>query len=89
MDVINALAVGDYVISGDYSTTHLEWMPEVERYLQAYVEYKILKRDSSVDSQEAFAELAEIESDILDSYAELSDDILEIPEINDTEEWDF
>jgi len=89
LDLTSALAAGDYVISGDYSTTHLEWTPEVERYLQAYVEFKILKRDSSVDSQEAFAELAEIESDILDSYAELSDDILEIPEINDTEDWDF
>lgn len=89
MDLVSALADGDYVVSGDYSSTHLEWTPEVERYIQSYVEFKILKRDSSVDSQEAFGELAELESDILDSYAELSDDIVEIPEINDTEEWGF
>lgn len=89
LELVSALADGDYVISGDYSTTHLEWTPEVERYIQAYVEFKILKRDSSVDSQEAFAELSELEADILDSYAELSDDIVEIAEINDTEDWMF
>lgn len=83
------LADGDYVVSGDYSTTHLDWTPEVERYLQLYAEFKVLKRDSSVDVAEAQAELLEIESDILDSYAELSDDIIEIAQINDDENWGF
>lgn len=78
------ISVDDYIISGAFSTTHLqdEVGPEVERYLQAYIEYKILHRDSSVDSQEAFQILAEIESDVIASYAEISDDIINIPEIN-------
>ena len=84
------IAVDDYVISGGYATTHLpdELGPEVERYIQAYVEYKILARDSSVDSQEAFQVLAEIEDDIIGSYADISDDTMEIPDINnDQEDW--
>jgi hypothetical protein len=89
IDLISALEDGDYVISGDYSTTHLEWSPEVERYMQIFAEYKVLKRDSSIDSTEMFQELAEIESDILDSYAELSDDIIEIADINNSEDWGF
>lgn len=78
------IAVDDYIISGPFSTTHLqeEVGPEIERYVQAYVEYKILQRDSSVDSQEAFQILGEIEADVIASYAEISDDILMIPEIN-------
>jgi hypothetical protein len=80
-------AVGDYIISGEYSTTHPELGPEVERYLQSYAEYKILKRDSSVDSQEALQELDLMEREIIMSYADISDDIMEIPIINDNGEW--
>ena len=91
MELVNSVGIadGDYVISGDNSSTHLEWSPEVERYLQIFAEFKILKRDSSVDSQEQFQELSEIEQDILDGYSELSDDINEIPDINDSEDWGF
>lgn len=81
------IEVDDYIVPGPYTTTHFELGPEVERYIQLYTEFKILKRDSSVDSQEAFQELAEIESDIIDSYADISDDILEIPEINEQDWW--
>lgn len=77
------IAVGDYVVSGAYTSTHPELGEEVERYLQAYAVWKVLKRDSSVDSGEAIQELAEIEGDILASYADLGDDIQEIPVIND------
>lgn len=80
------IAVGDYIVPGEYTTTHLELGPEVERYIQLYTEYKILKRDSSIDSQEAFQELSEIERDIIDSYADIGDDIDEIPDIN-SDEW--
>jgi len=82
-----SIAVDDFIIPGAYSTTHLELGPEVERYIQLYVEYKILKRDSSADSQEAFQELAEIEDDIIAIYSEMNDDIITIPDIN--EGWDF
>lgn len=82
------IAVNDYIVGGAFTTTHLqdEVGPEVERYLQEYVNYKILQRDSSVDSQEAFQILAEIERDIIDSYADISDDVLMIPQIN-ADDW--
>jgi hypothetical protein len=83
-----SIAVDDYIVSGPYSTTHFELGDEVERYIQLYTEWKILKRDSSIDSQEAIQELAQIEEDIIASYAEISDDILEIPEINE-DDWSF
>ena len=79
-----SITTSHYVLSGRFSTTHSELEEEVERYIQAYVTWKILKRDSSVDSQEAIQELAQIENDIIDSYADMSDDTMEIPEINDT-----
>jgi hypothetical protein len=81
-----SIAIGDYVIPGAYSTSHFDLGPEVERYLQLYTEVKILKRDSSGDSQEAFQELALIENDIIESYADISDDIMNIPDIGE-DDW--
>ena len=83
------IEVGDYVLSGRYATTHSELEEEVERYIQAYAQWKVLKRDSSVDSQEAVMELGQIEADIVASYADISDDIMEIPEINDDYDGDY
>lgn len=79
-----SILTSDFVLSGRYGTTHSELEEEVERYIQAYVIWKVLKRDSSIDSQEAIQELAQIEDDIVNSYADLSDDTMEIPEINDS-----
>lgn len=83
-----SIAVDDYILSGPYSTTHFEMGDEVERYLQSYAEWKVLKRDSSIDSQEAIQELIQMEQDIVDSYADISDDIMEIPEINE-DDWGY
>lgn len=77
------IEVGDYVCGGKNSTTHSEFPEEVERYLIAYCSWKILKRDSSVDSQEQTQELLEMESDIVAGYSDPTDDIYEIPDIND------
>lgn len=83
------ITVNDYIVTGAYTSTHLpdEIGPEVERYLQEYLQYKILQRDSSADSQEAFQILGEIERDIIDSYADISDDILMIPDIGNDDPW--
>jgi hypothetical protein len=78
-----SIAVGDYVCSGKNSTTHSEFPEEIERYLIAYCTWKIFKRDSSVDSQEQTQELLEMERDIVAGYADPTDDIYEIPDIND------
>lgn len=79
------ITTNDYIISGGYATTHLpdDMGPEVERYIQTYVEYKIQQRESSVDSQEMFQVLAQIEDDIVSSYADMGDDVMNIPETND------
>ena len=83
------ITTSDFVLSGRYATTHLEFEEELERYIQAYVIWKVLKRDSSVDSAEAQAELLAMETDIVAAYADISDDITEIEEINNDFLWDF
>lgn len=91
----DSIASGYYVLSGPYSTTHLEFSPEVERYIRAYTEWKILKRDSSIDSAEAVQELMEMEADIIASYADVDgDDLTLIPDLSEddlfsTSHWDF
>lgn len=83
------IPLGSNILSGPYATTHLEFQPEVERYIRAYAEWKILKRDSSIDSGEALQELSEMESDIIASYADIDgDDIYRIPELDKDFEWD-
>ena len=63
-------------------------MPDhVERYLIAYASWKILKRDSSVDYTEQESELSNMEQEIVETYADISDDIYQIPEVNDDEAW--
>lgn len=63
-------------------------LPEIcERYIIAYTEWKILKRDSSVDSTEAMSELLQMQKEIVDSYKHINDDVQMIPEINQFDDW--
>ena len=78
-----SISVDDYIVPGKNSATHLDLPESIERYVIAYTSWKILKRDSSVDSSEAIQELSEMESEIVASYANLQGDIYEIPLIND------
>jgi hypothetical protein len=75
------ISVGDYVVSGRYVSTHLE-EDDFEDYVREFAAYKVLKRDSSVDVQEAILELRELETELIDSFAMNSDDVAKIPEIN-------
>jgi len=84
-----SIAAGDYLVTGKYATTHSELNEMVERYLIAYASWKILKRDSSIDSQEAMGELAQMESDIIEAYADVEDDITEIPVIDEDFDWGY
>jgi hypothetical protein len=81
------IAVDDYVLAGRYASSHFQFAESIERYIRAYANWKVLKRDASSDSTEALQELAEMEQGIVNSYAELSDDIRLIPEINEDGEW--
>tara|TARA_B100000902_G_C27297861_1_gene911060 strand:+ start:328 stop:1281 length:954 start_codon:yes stop_codon:yes gene_type:complete len=78
---------GSYIVGGKDTTTHSELDISVERYLIAYCAWKILKRDSSVDSTEAAEELAMMLREIVKSYAMISDDIQLIPQLNSWDDW--
>lgn len=81
------IPVGSYIVGGKDTTTHSELGIEVERYLIAYCAWKILKRDSSVDSAEAMQELNLMAQEIVKSYALITDDVQLIPEINSRDDW--
>lgn len=83
------IAVGNYIVSGDYSSTHSELDEMVERYIIAYCTFKILQRDSNItDLQVQQNILMEMEQEIIDSYKEISDDIIEIPNIiSEDDDW--
>lgn len=78
---------GHYVVGGMDTSTHGDFDRSVERYLIAYCAWKILKRDSSVDSTEAAQELQVMASEIVKSYAVINDDLQKIPELNDFDDW--
>jgi hypothetical protein len=82
-----SITSGDYVVGGDKSTTHSDLPEMAERYLLAYCEWKILKRDSSIDSTAAMQELASLEREIVDSYKHIQEDVPSIPLINQYDDW--
>lgn len=81
------IPVGAYIVGGKDTTTHSELGIEVERYLIAYCAWKILKRDSSVDSTEALQELQLMAQEIIKSYALITDDVQLIPNIQTDNDW--
>jgi hypothetical protein len=80
---------GDWLIAGRSASSHIDaYLTDMaERYIEQFCIYKILKRDSSMDSAEAAQELIQLETEIVDSYKELPHDITEIPLINQEEIW--
>ena len=82
-----SIAVGDYVVAGRDASTHHEFPQMCERYLLAYAAWKIQKRDSSVDYQEQQQELEAMEDDIVNSFADVSDDIHYVPQLNHWSDW--
>jgi hypothetical protein len=84
------IAVGDYIVAGDYTSTHTQLDDMIERYLIAYTSFKLLQRDSSADVAVQQSVLAEMETEIVDAFAEMSQDIVEIPDIISYEdEWGY
>lgn len=78
----DTLAQGDYIVPGKWSSSHIDEDDSIRRYLRIFAEVEVLMRDSSIDKNEAAAMLGTIEKEIVDSYADTSDDIDFIPEIN-------
>jgi hypothetical protein len=79
------IEVGDYVVIGGFSSTHSELPDTCERYLSQYVIWKIFKRDSSSDANQAESELSALENEIISLYADIDDDLIFIPIISDWE----
>lgn len=63
-------AAGDYLIRGMRSTSHSQLPDICERYLLSYMQWRILKRDSSSDAMEQKSELDMMEQSIQDAFAE-------------------
>lgn len=69
-----SIAVGDYVVRGRFGANRSEMPTNVERYLIAYTNWKILKRDSSTDSAEQSEELRAMRGEIVNLFNEIDDD---------------
>lgn len=83
------ITTGHYVVGGQDSSTHGDFDRSVERYMISYCAWKILKRDSSIDSTEAVQELSMMAREIVESYAAVSDDVRLIPELNSWDDWSY
>jgi hypothetical protein len=73
------IEVGNYLLRGKRSTTHSELPVICERYLIAYMNWKILKRDSSNDSDEAGQELGALLQDIVAAFKQPDGDVNLVP----------
>jgi hypothetical protein len=85
-----SIATDYYVVSGDYTTTHLlntDFPAPLEDYIRQYAIMRVLQRDSSIDQNEASQVIIAMENQIVENFGELNDDIQEIPDIN--EDWDW
>lgn len=67
-----------YVVGGQDSTSHSELPDICERYLIAYASWKVLKRDSMVDSVDAENELSAMLQEIVAAFVDIDEDIQEL-----------
>ena len=86
-DTGESIAVGDYIVGGLDTTSHARIPRNIERYMVNFAAWKMMKRDSSIDAQEQFQELAIIENEIIESYQEINEDINFITVVEDFDEW--
>ena len=84
---VTSIPAGSFILDGEDVTSHSELDISVERFLIAYASWKILKRDSSVDSTEAIQELQLMQEEIIKSYALITDDVTFIPQLNSWDDW--
>ena len=81
-------AVGDYLVAGEFSTSHSEFPETCEKYLIHWVVWQILERDGNYrEAQLQAARLEKIEMAILDSWRRSLDDVQYIPILNDDWFW--
>src|SRR5574343_78395 len=76
------ISVNDHICLGQNVTTHPHWPLAVERYLLAYVAWKLLRRDSDDEEANADQELAALEKDIIAAYSMQVLDPMRVPVID-------
>lgn len=81
----DVIAQGYYIVPGKWSSSHIDEPENIIRYIRTHAEVEVLLRDSSQDAKDYTELLATMEQDIIASFADKSDDIDFIPEIN--EDW--
>lgn len=91
---VNASA-NDYVVIGKYTTTHLivdfednadaseNLVQNMIKYCKLVTQLRVFNQDSSTDEVAENREVKECFVDIIDSFSELSEDIMHIPNIDD------
>ena len=87
-----SIATNYYIVSGEYTTTHLDendFDQYLEDYIREFARLRTLQRDSSNDSQEALGTLTAMEDQIVANCKDVSDDIDTIPIISrdSTDSW--
>lgn len=77
-----SIPAGSFVVLGQYSSTHSQLPIVAERYLVEMMIWKCAKRDANAASQEQSSEIAQIENEIVASYAEPDEDISFVAVLN-------
>ena len=73
---------GEFLVRGQYATTHSQLPLDVERWLKLYAQVRIFQKDSSIDQNAEISELRTQERDIIDRFSELNHDWQEIPALD-------
>jgi hypothetical protein len=69
----------EYLVFGSNATTHSQLPDVAERYLREYMALRIQMRDSNTESVDTSSVLRALEEEILESIANLEEDIPAIP----------
>lgn len=84
------ISVGDYIVGGQFTTTHSQVDESIERYQMSYASIKIMQQEGSNELADEQNTLLALEQEIIDSYSDISDDFHEIPVIiSEDDDWDW
>lgn len=74
-----SITAGNYIVFGSWATTHSVLHAICERYITHYIAAAIQMRGSNQEADVIMNVLATIEKEILDSYANLEEDVPAVP----------
>lgn len=73
------IAAGDYIARGSLATNRSDLPDETERFLKAYMGYRVFLRDSSTDAEKYLRIVEQMKGQIVAKFAILTDDVDAIP----------